>query len=125
MEHSTNSGLREYFQTTFEAKLLSALPEDALQQTTPATQLLVRKQQTQQLEQALEQQKEVRQERKKKLFSIGCVPHFANLSFPAANLCLYLSPSAASSGCDIKGGEEISWMRRFGGKGEKLAGQRR
>lgn len=54
------AGLREYFQQTFEERLMSSLPDEVLNQPTPATQLLLRKQEMDQVETALSSQKEVR-----------------------------------------------------------------
>ena len=54
------AGLREYFQQTFEERLMGSLPDEVLSQPTPATQLLMRKQEMDQVEAALSAQKEVR-----------------------------------------------------------------
>lgn len=52
------AGLREYFQQTFEERLMGSLPDEVLSQPTPATQLLMRKQEMDQVEAALSAQKE-------------------------------------------------------------------
>eukprot|EP00049_Salpingoeca_infusionum_P010338 m.175754 g.175754 ORF g.175754 m.175754 type:complete len:117 (-) comp14622_c0_seq10:1149-1499(-) len=51
--------LREYFQSHVEGKLLKQMPQDILSQTTPATQLLEKKKELEEVEDALEAQKEV------------------------------------------------------------------
>eukprot|EP00049_Salpingoeca_infusionum_P010341 m.175736 g.175736 ORF g.175736 m.175736 type:complete len:319 (-) comp14622_c0_seq5:167-1123(-) len=50
--------LREYFQSHVEGKLLKQMPQDILSQTTPATQLLEKKKELEEVEDALEAQKE-------------------------------------------------------------------
>ncbi|EDQ93073.1 uncharacterized protein MONBRDRAFT_30998 [Monosiga brevicollis MX1] len=52
------AGLREFFKETVEEKLLQQMPDDVLQQTTPATQLLEKRRELEQVERALATQKE-------------------------------------------------------------------
>eukprot|EP00045_Choanoeca_perplexa_P004864 m.41159 g.41159 ORF g.41159 m.41159 type:complete len:314 (-) comp12809_c0_seq5:1471-2412(-) len=52
------AGLKEFFQETVEDKLLASMPNDVLQHTTPATQLLEKRQELAEVEDALKSQKE-------------------------------------------------------------------
>eukprot|EP01147_Barroeca_monosierra_P009985 gene9985-2160_t len=56
--NTDNVSLREYFKKNVEKKLIKQMPEDVLKQTTPATELLEKKKELAEVEDALENQKE-------------------------------------------------------------------